>query len=120
MFQVCLQLTGLVTDTTTILAAFALARLLTAVAGDPRWDRRRRGGIGGTVGGPEYRPGAGRRRVLLFTISTHLLEIPFGVFAWLIWLTGGDRTHPDATGAALTLTLGTGSASGARNGRSQN
>jgi hypothetical protein len=39
LFRVCLQLTGLVTDTATMLAAFALGRLLTAVAVTP-------GGIG--------------------------------------------------------------------------
>jgi len=58
--------------------------------------------------------------VLLFTISTHLLEIPFGVFAWLIWLAGGNRTHPDATGADMALTPGTGGTPDAPGGRSQN
>ena len=29
--------------------------------------------------------------ILLFTIFTHVLEIPFGVVAWLVWLWGRDR-----------------------------
>jgi uncharacterized membrane protein YbhN (UPF0104 family) len=120
LFRVCLQLTGVVTDTATMLAAFALGRLLTAVAVTP-------GGIGVVEAGSVALlvalgtdPAQAAAGVMLFTISTHLLEIPFGVFAWLIWLTGRNRTHPDATGDDLTLTLGTDSASGARDGRSQN
>jgi hypothetical protein len=99
-----------------MLAAFALGRLLTAVAVTP-------GGIGVVEAGSVALlvalgtdPAQAAAGVMLFTISTHLLEIPFGVFAWLIWLTGRNRTHPDATGDDLTLTLGTDSASGARDG----
>jgi uncharacterized membrane protein YbhN (UPF0104 family) len=106
LFRVCLQLTGVVTDTATVLAAFALGRLLTAVAVTP-------GGIGVVEAGSVALlvalgtdPTQAAAGVLLFTISTHLLEIPFGVFAWLIWLAGRDRTHPDAMGPDMALTAG--------------
>ena len=120
LFRVCLQLTGVVTDTATMLAAFALGRLLTAVAVTP-------GGIGVVEAGSVALlvalgtdPAQAAAGVLLFTISTHLLEIPFGVFAWLIWLAGGNRTNPDATGADLALTAGTDSTPDAPDDRSHN
>jgi putative heme transporter len=45
--------------------------------------------------------------VLLFTISTHLLEIPFGVLAWLIWMADRNRNHPGPTDPDGPLTPGT-------------
>ena len=86
LFWVCLHFCGLVTGVGTMLAAFALGRLLTSVAVTP-------GGIGvveaGSVAllvamGADPAQAAGG--ILLFTIFTHILEIPFGVFAWLVWL----------------------------------
>jgi uncharacterized protein (TIRG00374 family) len=86
LFWVCLHFCGLVTGVGTMLAAFALGRLLTSVAVTP-------GGIGvveaGSVAllvamGADPAQAAGG--ILLFTIFTHILEIPFGVLAWLVWL----------------------------------
>lgn len=88
LFCWCLVTVGVTAEVGTLLAAFALGRLLTSVAVTP-------GGLGvveaGTVAllvamGSE--PAATAGGVLLFTIFTHVLEIPFGVVAWLAWLSG--------------------------------
>ena len=71
-----------------MLAAFALSRLLTSVAVTP-------GGLGVVEAGSVALlvamgadPAQAASGVLLFTIFTHVLEIPFGVAAWLVWLWG--------------------------------
>ena len=97
LFWVCLHFCGLVTGVGTMLAAFALGRLLTSVAVTP-------GGIGvveaGSVAllvamGADPAQAAGG--ILLFTIFTHILEIPFGVLAWLVWLwDSGERNRKAA------------------------
>jgi len=103
LFWLCLHICGLVIGVGTLLAAFALGRLLTSVAVTP-------GGIGlveaGSVAllvamGADPAQAAGG--ILLFTIFTHILEIPFGVLAWLVWLwgrgkSGGDARHAVAAG----------------------
>lgn len=100
LFWLCLHLCGLVIGVGTLLAAFALGRLLTSVAVTP-------GGLGvveaGSVallvamGADPVQAASG---ILLFTIFTHVLEIPFGVVAWLAWLFGrgksGQRQGIDA------------------------
>ena len=88
LFWLCLHICGLVIGVGTMLAAFALGRLLTSVAVTP-------GGLGlveaGSVallvamGADPAQAAAG---TLLFTIFTHVLEIPFGIVAWLVWLWG--------------------------------
>ncbi len=86
LFWVSLRSVGMTTDGGAVLAAFALGWLLTSVAVTP-------GGIGvaeaGSVAllislGADPSPAASG--VLLFTIFTHILEIPFGAIAWLVWL----------------------------------
>lgn len=88
LFCWCLATVGVSAGVGSLLAAFALGRLLTSVAVTP-------GGLGvveaGTVAllvamGAD--PAATAGGVLLFTIFTHVLEIPFGVIAWLVWLSG--------------------------------
>jgi uncharacterized protein (TIRG00374 family) len=86
LFWLCLHICGLVIGIGTQLAAFALGRLLTSVAVTP-------GGLGlveaGSVallvamGADPAQAAAG---TLLFTIFTHVIEIPFGIAAWLVWL----------------------------------
>jgi len=97
LFCVCLRFCGLVTGLGTLLAAFALGRLLTSVAVTP-------GGIGLVEAGSVALlvamgadPAQAASGILLFTIFTHILEIPFGVLAWLVWLWGRGR-DADATG----------------------
>ena len=74
-----------------MLAAFALGRLLTSVAVTP-------GGLGLVEAGSlallvamGADPAQAAGGILLFTIFTHILEIPFGVLAWLVWLWGRAR-----------------------------
>ncbi len=88
LFWLCLHICGLVIGVGTLLAAFALGRLLTSVAVTP-------GGLGVVEAGSVAllvamgaAPAQAASGVLLFTIFTHILEIPFGVLAWLSWLFG--------------------------------
>ena len=88
LFWLCLHICGLVTGVGTLLAAFALGRLLTSVAVTP-------GGLGVVEAGSVAllvamgaEPAQAASGILLFTIFTHVLEIPFGVVAWLSWLFG--------------------------------
>jgi uncharacterized protein (TIRG00374 family) len=102
LFWVCLHFCGLVTGVGTLLAAFALGRLLTSVAVTP-------GGIGvveaGSVallvamGGDPAQAAGG---ILLFTIFTHILEIPFGVAAWLVWLWDRGKMTKSAAGQSVS------------------
>jgi uncharacterized protein (TIRG00374 family) len=94
LFWLCLHICGLVTGVGTLLAAFALGRLLTSVAVTP-------GGLGVVEAGSVALlvamgadPAQAASGILLFTIFTHVLEIPFGVVAWLAWLWGRDRKVP--------------------------
>jgi len=97
MFWLCLVSCGLQIGVGIMLAAFALGRLLTSIPVTP-------GGLGlveaGSVallvamGGDPAQAASG---VLLFSIFTHVIEIPFGVTAWLAWL-WGRRAKPSAPG----------------------
>jgi uncharacterized protein (TIRG00374 family) len=121
LFWLCLHICGLVTGVGTLLAAFALGRLLTSVAVTP-------GGLGVVEAGSVALlvamgadPAQAASGILLFTIFTHVLEIPFGVAAWLAWLWGRDRKIPvtqeiaaphhaldDAAGVAVSPASGDG------------
>lgn len=91
LFWLCLHICGLVIGVGTMLAAFALGRLLTSVAVTP-------GGLGLVEAGSVALlvamgadPALAAAGTLLFTIFTHVLEIPFGVVAWLVWLWGRKK-----------------------------
>jgi len=98
MFWICLASCGLVIGVGSMLAAFALGRLLTSIPVTP-------GGLGlveaGSVallvalGGDPAQAASG---VLLFSIFTHVIEVPFGITAWLVWLWGrrGRATPPES------------------------
>jgi uncharacterized membrane protein YbhN (UPF0104 family) len=107
LFCVCFRLTGLVTGIGTLLAAFALGRLLTSVGVTP-------GGIGLVEAGSVALlvamgadPAQAASGILLFTIFTHILEIPLGVVAWLVWLWGRKPgiEHDDAPGHSVAEML---------------
>jgi uncharacterized protein (TIRG00374 family) len=94
LFWLCLHICGLVAGVGTLLAAFALGRLLTSVAVTP-------GGLGVVEAGSVALlvamgadPAQAASGILLFTIFTHVLEIPFGVVAWLAWLWGREKKLP--------------------------
>lgn len=111
LFWICLHICGAVVGVGTMLAAFALGRLLTSVAVTP-------GGLGLVEAGSVALlvamgadPAEAAAGTLLFTIFTHVIEIPFGIVAWLVWLWGrkkrptepsepsGSIAWPQATGA---------------------
>ena len=91
LFWLCLHICGLVIGVGTLLAAFALGRLLTSVAVTP-------GGLGLVEAGSVALlvamgadPAQAASGVLLFTIFTHVIEIPFGIVAWLVWFWGRGK-----------------------------
>ncbi len=99
LFWICLRICGAVVGVGTMLAAFALGRLLTSVAVTP-------GGLGLVEAGSVallVAMGAGPAEAaagtLLFTIFTHVIEIPFGIVAWLVWLWGRKRRPAHPTGS---------------------
>lgn len=89
-----------------VFAAYAISRLLTAVGITP-------GGLGitetGTLAvlaafGAEHAPAAAG--VLLFTIFTHVLELPLGALGWLAWWLSPKETPPDGGKAAAVSASG--------------
>jgi len=99
LFWICLHICGAVIGVGTMLAAFALGRLLTSVAVTP-------GGLGLVEAGSlallvamGADPAQAAGGILLFTIFTHIVEIPFGVLAWLGWLWGRGKRTPDESSA---------------------
>ena len=101
MFWICLASCGLVIGVGSMLAAFALGRLLTSIPVTP-------GGLGLVEAGSVALlvalgadPAQAASGVLLFSIFTHVIEIPFGITAWLVWLWGRrGHTTPAVDGGA--------------------
>lgn len=96
LFWVSLRSVGVTVGGAGLVAAFALGRLLTSVAVTP-------GGIGVVEAGSVVllitvgADPAAASGVLLFTIFTHVLEIPFGMLAWLAWWWGRRSTPTTAS-----------------------
>lgn len=85
IFLIALEVTGIELDFTAAFAAFAIGRFLTAVGITP-------GGIGITETGTAAAlvalgadPGLSAAAVVLMSIFTNLIELPFGVLAWVLW-----------------------------------
>jgi putative heme transporter len=88
LFWFCMNAVGVQLRFGTLFAAYAIGRLLTAVGVTP-------GGLGvtetGTAavlvgwGAPPAQATAG---VVLFSIFTHIMEIPLGALGWLAWTLG--------------------------------
>ena len=81
-----------------IFAAYAVGRLLTAVGITP-------GGVGVTESGTAAvlvawgaAPAGALAGVVLFSVYTHLMEIPLGAIGWLAW--GVSRKHQPSPTAA--------------------
>jgi uncharacterized membrane protein YbhN (UPF0104 family) len=98
LFWFCLHAVGVRMSFGQIFAAYAVGRLLTAVGVTP-------GGVGVTESGTAAvlvawgaGPAAALAGVVLFSVYTHLMEIPLGALGWLAW--GISRKHPP-TGARL-------------------
>lgn len=85
LFVLCLGTTGVELPHGQLFAAYAIGRLLTAVGVTP-------GGLGVTEAGTVAAlvawgadPAASVAGVLIFTVFTHLLEVPLGALGWIAW-----------------------------------
>ena len=92
LFWFCLHAVGVHMSFGQIFAAYAVGRLLTAVGVTP-------GGVGVTESGTAAvlvawgaPPAAALAGVVLFSVYTHLMEIPLGAIGWLAW--GLSRKQP--------------------------
>lgn len=102
VFLVCMHTTGVDLFYGQLFAAYALGRLLTAVGVTP-------GGLGVTEAATAAALiawGAGPAQAvagaLLFSVYTHLMEIPLGALGWLAWSVSPKKApveDPDADGA---------------------
>ena len=95
LFVLVLRQTGVTTMPLNLLfAAFAIGRLLTAVGITP-------GGVGVTetataavLVGWGADPAAATGGVVLFSIITHVMEVPLGGLGWLLWSVSPKATPP--------------------------
>ena len=102
LFWFCLHAVGVHVSFGQIFAAYAVGRLLTAVGITP-------GGVGVTESGTAAvlvawgaEPAGALAGVVLFSVYTHLMEIPLGAIGWVAW--GLSRKHqppPTRTGAGV-------------------
>lgn len=86
LFLLCAAATGVDLPFGQMFAAYAIGRLLTAVGVTP-------GGLGVSESGTAAAlvawgadPAAAMASVVIFSIFTHLLEVPLGAIGWLAWL----------------------------------
>jgi putative heme transporter len=96
LFWFCLNAVGVHVSFAHMFAAYALGRLLTAVGITP-------GGVGVTETGTAAvlvgwgaDPAAATAGVVLFSLYTHLMEIPLGAVGWLAWGLSRKRRPADA------------------------
>jgi len=97
LFVLIMRQTGVTLPLNLLFAAFAIGRLLTAVGITP-------GGVGITevttaavlVGWGAESAGA-TAGVVLFSIFTHLMEVPLGALGWLLW-TASTKVEPPPEG----------------------
>ena len=97
LFVLVMHQTGVMLPLNLLFAAFAIGRLLTAVGITP-------GGVGVTetataavlvAWGAD--PAGATAGVVLFSIFTHLMEVPLGALGWLLW-TLSPKVEPPAEG----------------------
>jgi putative heme transporter len=99
LFWFCLHAVGVQMSFGQIFAAYAVGRLLTAVGVTP-------GGVGVTESGTAAvlvawgaPPAAALAGVVLFSVYTHLMEIPLGAIGWLAWGLSRKQRPQDAAPA---------------------
>jgi len=97
LFVVIMRSTGVTLPLSLLFAAYAIGRLLTTIGITP-------GGIGLTevatsivLVGWGADPGGAAAGLVLFSIFTHLMEVPLGALGWLLW-TASPRVEPPAEG----------------------
>ncbi|WP_338748423.1 lysylphosphatidylglycerol synthase transmembrane domain-containing protein [Janibacter alittae] len=100
LFLLCMSTTGVELPFGQLFAAYAIGRLLTAVGVTP-------GGLGVTEAGTVAAlvawgadPAAAMAGVVIFTIFTHLLEVPLGAIGWVAWSIMPRAGRDEITAAA--------------------
>lgn len=100
LFLLCMSTTGVELPFGQLFAAYAIGRLLTAVGITP-------GGLGVTEAGTVAAlvawgadPAASLAGVVIFTIFTHLLEIPLGAIGWIAWVFMSRASRDEVAEAA--------------------
>jgi uncharacterized membrane protein YbhN (UPF0104 family) len=99
LFAMCLRLTGVEMYYGQVFAAYAIGRLLTAVGVTP-------GGLGVTETATAAAlvawgadPAHATAAVVLFSVYTHLMEIPLGALGWLAWTVSPKKPPAEEGGA---------------------
>ncbi|HSF98326.1 MAG TPA: lysylphosphatidylglycerol synthase transmembrane domain-containing protein [Ornithinibacter sp.] len=97
LFVLIMRGTGVTLPLNLLFAAYAIGRLLTTIGITP-------GGIGVTevatsvvLVGWGADPGGAAAGLVLFSIFTHLMEVPLGALGWLLW-TVSPKIEPPAEG----------------------
>ena len=98
LFVLIMHETGVTLPLGMLFAGFAISRVLTAVGITP-------GGLGVTETATSAAlvawgadPAAATAGVVLFSLFTHIMEVPLGGLGWLLW-TVSPKTEPPAEGA---------------------
>ena len=103
LFLLCLRITGVEMFYGQVFAAYAIGRLLTAVGVTP-------GGLGVTETATAAalvawgaHPAHATAAVVVFSVYTHLMEIPLGAVGWVAWSLSPKQPTPEHhSGAAET------------------
>jgi uncharacterized membrane protein YbhN (UPF0104 family) len=102
LFVLIMRDTGVTLPLNLLFAAYAIGRLLTAVGITP-------GGVGITevttaavLVGWGADPAGATAGVVLFSIFTHVMEVPLGAIGWLLWSTS-KKVEPPAEGEEPAL-----------------
>ena len=97
LFVLIMRGTGVTLPLNLLFAAFAIGRLLTTIGVTP-------GGVGVTETATSAvlvawgaDPAGATAGVVLFSIFTHLMEVPLGALGWLLW-TASPKVQPPAEG----------------------
>lgn len=97
LFVLIMRGTGVTLPLNLLFAAFAIGRLLTTIGVTP-------GGVGVTETATSAvlvawgaDPAGATAGVVLFSIFTHLMEVPLGALGWLLW-TASAKVEPPAEG----------------------
>ena len=100
LFALCLRITGVEMFYGQVFAAYAIGRLLTAVGVTP-------GGLGVTETATAAalvawgaNPAEATAAVVLFSVYTHLMEVPLGALGWVAWTLSPKAVPVDEAGPA--------------------
>jgi uncharacterized membrane protein YbhN (UPF0104 family) len=95
LFLLCMHATGVPLFKGQLFAAYAIGRLLTAVGVTP-------GGLGVTESATSVAlvawgadPAAAVAGTLLFSVFTHVMEVPLGALAWIAWTVSPKSPPPE-------------------------